>query len=122
MKILIAEDDSLILKTLQLCLKKNGNEVIACMDGLDAMERITEDRPDIIIVDIMLPYFSGLEIVGKVKQDTNPVPVIVISAMGQQSVVEEAMRLGADEYISKPFNINTLSSLLDKFSNQAQVA
>lgn len=122
MKILIAEDDSLILKTLQLCLKKDGNEVIACIDGLDAMEKIKEQEPDIIIVDIMLPYLSGLEIVGKVKQELDPIPVIVISAMGQQSVVEEAMRLGADDYISKPFNINTLNSLLAKFSARAMVA
>ena len=121
MKILIAEDDLLILKTLQLCLKKDGVEIIACMDGLDAMEKIKDNSPDIIIVDIMLPYFSGLEIVAKIKQNPEAVPIIVISAMGQQSIVEEAIRLGADEYISKPFNINTLNTLIERFTNPAPV-
>jgi len=110
MKILIAEDDSLILKTMELCLKRVGYEIISCADGLDAMEKIQSMKPDLIIVDIMLPYFSGLEIVGKVKQDENAVPVIVISAMGQQAVVDEALKLGADEYISKPFNLKLLES------------
>ena len=118
MKILIAEDDSLILKTMELCLKRDGYEIICCADGLDAMEKIQRTNPDLIIVDIMLPYVSGLEIVGKVKQNKNAVPVIVISAMGQQSVVEEAMKLGADEYISKPFNINALTAHISRLTTE----
>jgi DNA-binding response OmpR family regulator len=70
----------------------------------------------------MLPYFSGLEIVGKIKQELNAVPVIVISAMGQQEVVEEAMRLGADEYISKPFNITELVSHIARLTATAAIA
>lgn len=117
MKILIAEDDTLILKTLQLCLQKDGYDIICTMDGLEAIEKIEENKPDLIIVDIMLPYFSGLEILGKVKQAGSSVPVIVISAMGQQDVVDEAIRLGADEYISKPFNINSLSSHIKRLTS-----
>ncbi len=122
MKILIAEDDSLILKTLELCIKRDGYEIICCVDGLDAMEKIELMNPDLIIVDIMLPYFSGLEIVGKVKQNKDAPPVIVISAMGQQSVVDEAMKLGADEYISKPFNINLLTSHISRLTCQTATA
>ena len=122
MKILIAEDDSLILKTMELCLKRDGYEIICCIDGLDAMEKIELLNPDLIIVDIMLPYFSGLEIVGKVKQNDNAVPVIVISAMGQQAVVDEAMKLGADEYLSKPFNINTLTSHIVRLTSRKATA
>ncbi|MCW3081749.1 response regulator [Segetibacter sp.] len=121
MKILIAEDDSLILKTIELCLKRDGFEIICCMDGLDAMEKIEQLNPDLIIVDIMLPYFSGLEIVGKVKQNKNPVPIIVISAMGQQTVVDEAMKLGADEYISKPFNIAALTAHIKRLTSMEEV-
>jgi DNA-binding response OmpR family regulator len=69
----------------------------------------------------MLPYFSGLEIVGKVKQGSNP-PMIVISAMGQQSVVEEAMKLGADKYISKPFNINTIVDDISRLTTATAMA
>jgi two-component system response regulator VicR len=122
MKILIAEDDSLILKTMELCLKKDGYEIICCMDGLSAMEKIEQHHPDLIIVDIMLPYFSGLEIVGKVKQNENATPIIVISAMGQQDVVEEALKLGADQYISKPFNIRSLTDHITRLTNMAVTA
>jgi two-component system, OmpR family, response regulator VicR len=116
MKILIAEDDSLILKTMEQCLKKEGFEVLCSADGLDAMEKIEAHKPDIIIVDIMLPYFSGLEIVGKVKQGENPVPVIVLSAMGQQAVADEAIKLGADQYMTKPFNIKGLTSHINRLT------
>jgi DNA-binding response OmpR family regulator len=116
MKILLAEDDTLILKTMELFLKKEGYEVICSKDGLDAVEKIDTMFPEMIVVDIMLPYFSGLEIVGKVKQGPRPVPMIVISAMGQQSVVDEAMKLGADDYISKPFNIAQLKASLKQLT------
>jgi two-component system response regulator VicR len=112
MKILIAEDDSLILRTMELSLKKEGYEVIGCKDGMDAMEKILLHAPDLIIVDIMMPYLSGLEIVGKVRQTGDLTPIIVLSAMGQQAVVDEAMKLGAEDYISKPFNIKVLSSMI----------
>jgi two-component system, OmpR family, response regulator VicR len=119
MKILIAEDDSLILKTMELCLKKEGFEVICSVDGLDAMEKIEAYKPDILILDIMLPYFSGLEIVGKVKQSENPVPTIVLSAMGQQAVADEAIKLGADQYMTKPFNIHSLTAHITRLTATA---
>ncbi|MCW3110595.1 MAG: response regulator [Segetibacter sp.] len=122
MKILIAEDDSLILKTIELCLKKEGFEMICCLDGLDAMEKIQLLNPDLIIVDIMLPYFSGLEIVGKVKQNGSSTPIIVMSAMGQQGVVDEALKLGADDYIPKPFNIKVLNSMIRKHAGSSVIA
>ena len=116
MKILIAEDESLIMKTMELCLKREGHEIICCMDGLIALEKIEENNPDLIILDIMLPYISGLEIVGKVKQMGSTVPIIVISAMGQQAVAEEALKIGANEFISKPFNINELISHISRLT------
>lgn len=121
MKILIAEDDSLILKTMELCLKRDGYEIISCIDGLEAMQKIELHQPDLIIVDIMLPYLSGLEILSTVKQKLNAVPVIVISAMGQQAVVDEAIKLGADEFISKPFNINTLLTYIKQLTGTAVI-
>src|SRR4051812_21195984 len=108
MKILIAEDNSLMLKIIQKSLEKKGFEVIATGDGMEAVQKIEEHSPEVVILDIMMPFYSGLEIIGKIKQDSTRVKVIVISDMGQQSVVDEAMRLGADEYILKPFSINTL--------------
>jgi DNA-binding response OmpR family regulator len=99
-----------MLKTIELRLKKDGYTVIATTDGRQALEQIEAHDPDLIITDIMMPYSSGLEIVSKVNGGTvRKVPVIVLSAMGQENVVVDAFNLGADDYITKPFSPNELS-------------
>lgn len=109
MKILVAEDEPIMQKTIALRLKKDGHEVITTDNGREALSLIAERSPDLIITDIMMPYASGLEIVGTVKQLEKRIPVIVLSAMGQENVVLEAFQLGADDFISKPFSPNELS-------------
>lgn len=120
MKILIAEDEALILQTLELKLKKEGYEVIGCVDGLDALQKIDSEQPDMIITDIMMPYMSGLEVVRKVKNDlaSKNIPVIVLSTMGQESIVEEAFDLGADDYLKKPFSLSELSIRIKKLAKK----
>ena len=121
MKILIAEDEPLILQTLELKLKKEGYQVIGCTDGLDALQKIDTEQPDLIITDIMMPYMSGLEVVRKVKQEENPsnIPVIVLSTMGQESIVEEAFELGADDYLKKPFSLSELSIRIKRLAKKS---
>ncbi|RPD51048.1 MULTISPECIES: response regulator transcription factor [Chitinophagaceae] len=109
MKILVAEDEPIMLKTIELRLKKDGHEVMATDNGRKALEYVEQHQPDMIITDIMMPYTSGLEIVGKVRQGEKYIPVIVLSSMGQENVVLEAFNLGADDYITKPFSPNELS-------------
>jgi DNA-binding response OmpR family regulator len=121
MKILIAEDEPLILQTLELKLKKEGYEVIGCVDGLDALQKIDSEQPDLIITDIMMPYMSGLEVVRKVKNDLSSknIPVIVLSTMGQESIVEEAFELGADDYLKKPFSLSELSIRIKRLARKS---
>ena len=121
MKILIAEDEPLILQTLELKLKKEGYTVIGCVDGLDALQKIDAEKPDLIITDIMMPYMSGLEVVRKVKSDLDSrnIPVIVLSTMGQESIVEEAFELGADDYLKKPFSLSELSIRIKKLARKS---
>jgi DNA-binding response OmpR family regulator len=120
MKILVAEDEPIMLKTIELRLKKDGHEVIITSNGRDAMEQIDHHDPDFIITDIMMPYASGLEIVGKVKGGSQrKVPIIVLSAMGQENVVLEAFNLGADDYITKPFSPNELSMRVKRLALSA---
>lgn len=109
MKILIAEDEPIMQKTIALRLKKDGYQVLVTNNGREALHLIAEQAPDLIITDIMMPYASGLEIVGTVKSGATKTPVIVLSAMGQENVVLEAFQLGADDFIAKPFSPNELS-------------
>ncbi|MGN6165385.1 MAG: response regulator transcription factor [Flavisolibacter sp.] len=115
MKILVAEDEPIMLKTISLRLKKDGHTVITTDNGREALEQIESEVPDLIITDIMMPYSSGLEIVGKVRQ-SRKTPIIILSSMGQENIVLEAFNLGADDYITKPFSPNELSMRVKRFS------
>lgn len=116
MKILVAEDEMIMLKTIELRLKKDGHEITTCSDGREAIKKIEEINPDLIITDIMMPFASGLEIIETVKrQSGNRIKIIVLSAMGQENVVLEAFQLGADDYITKPFSPNELSMRVRRY-------
>lgn len=117
MTILVAEDEIIMLKTIELRLKKDGHTVILTQDGREALKRIEESAVDLIITDIMMPFASGLEIIEAVKRKPGKkIPVIVLSAMGQENVVLEAFQLGADDYITKPFSPNELSLRVKRFA------
>jgi DNA-binding response OmpR family regulator len=117
MKILVVEDNQLILKVIETKLKKEGYDVISCENGKEAIEKITHSLPDLVITDIMLPYNSGLEIVSFVKVGLKKnIPIIVLSGMGQERTIEEAFKLGADDYMTKPFSLSELSMRIKRFS------
>lgn len=119
MKILLADDDSLMLKTIEYRLKKDGFEVIPCLDGNEAFEKIASENPDIIVTDIMMPFVTGLELVDKtrneLKKDT---PIIVLSGVGLEKTVLEAFELGADDFISKPFSPSELVVRINRLSRK----
>jgi DNA-binding response OmpR family regulator len=109
MKILIAEDEEMMLKTMEFKLKKEGFQVVACSNGEEAMEKIASENPDIIVTDIRMPFVTGLDIVKRVKVELKlNIPIIVLSAVGLEKTVLEAFDLGADDFITKPFSPNEL--------------
>lgn len=111
LKILIFEDDILIIKILEFILKKDGYQVAICKDGLNAIEKFSVFMPDLIITAIMFPIRAGLEIIKYSKKHCANIPVIVISSLEEveeKETVEEAFNLGADDFILKPFNPNEL--------------
>ncbi|MES2730469.1 MAG: response regulator transcription factor [Bacteroidota bacterium] len=115
MKILVVEDEELMLKALEFRLKKDGYTIVRAMDGRDALAKIGLEDFDLIITDIMLPFNNGLEIVNQVKNKLGKkTPVIVLSAVGLENVVLEAFDLGADDYITKPFSPTELSIRVKK--------
>ena len=115
MKILIAEDEPIILMAIERQLKKEGFEVIITTDGREALMVMEEHKPDLIITDILMPFTSGLELIGIIKATAHKnIPIIVLSAMGQESTVFEAFQLGADDFLTKPFNPTELSIRVKK--------
>lgn len=108
MLILIAEDDELILKTIEHKLLKEGYEVILSRNGREAIDNIQNKNADLIITDIMMPFASGIEILSAIKSTGKKTPVIMLSSMGQEEVVLNAFDLGASDFIVKPFSPNEL--------------
>lgn len=118
-KILIVEDDELMIKILQFILKKEGYQITISKDGLNAIERIPIIEPDLVITDVMLPYKSGLEVINFIKSNYKDTPVIVLSALGEEErTVVEAFKLGADDFIAKPFNPNELMLRVKRLFNK----
>lgn len=114
-KVLLIEDDTLIQRTVASKLKKEGFNVISCIDGKEGVEMLNSELPDIVLTDVMLPYISGLEIVSAVKAITDKnIRVIVFSTLGQEQTVSEAFELGADDYITKPFSLTELTIRIKK--------
>ena len=116
MKILLAEDDELIIKVLERkILKDNVGEVTLAKDGRQALECIKNQKYDLIITDMMMPYLGGLEIIHYVRDTLKlSTPIIVLSAADLDEQVMEAFEAGADDFMSKPFNPNELVMRIKK--------
>jgi chemosensory pili system protein ChpA (sensor histidine kinase/response regulator) len=111
MKILIADDEELILEIMSRKIAANGYEVICAKDGLDAWEKITKDIPDIIILDLNMPKMDGWAVLSQLRQ--NPpvkrwLPVIIVSAQNELDNYKKGVSLEADHYLSKPCQIDDI--------------
>ncbi|MDB5192444.1 MAG: response regulator [Segetibacter sp.] len=122
MKILIAEDEPLMLMAIEGKLKNDGFEVIATRDGQEALKVLEKDTVDLIITDILMPYTSGLELISIVKSTGAKTPIIVLSGLGQEDTVMEAFQLGADDFLTKPFNPTELSVRVKRLLKVRKIA
>lgn len=101
-KILIIDDDPNINELVQLYFKADGFETIACLDGEQALEIINTEKPDLIVLDLMLPGQSGFDILKSLRKTSN-IPVIMLTARGDTLDQVVGLELGADDYVTKPF-------------------
>ena len=114
-RVLICEDDFILLRTIEYILKKRGLETIVASDGRMARQLIDNEVFDLMITDIHMPYFSGLELVRYIREvHQNDMPVIVLSRVGLEETKQDAFDLGATDYLTKPFNPVELSECVSK--------
>lgn len=108
-RLLLAEDDELLASLLNFRLQKGGYEVSHSADGKQVKEYLAKTMPDIIVSDIMMPYFSGMELIDYVRNELNSkIPIIIISSAGNEENVLSAFELGANDFISKPVSPSEL--------------
>lgn len=113
-KILVVDDEKLIRWTLEQHLVKEGYDVTTVESAEKGMELITEDQPDLVLLDNRLPEMSGLEMLEKLKAPDRGLMVIMITAHGMVETAVRAMKLGAYDYISKPFNLDEITFVIRK--------
>jgi DNA-binding response OmpR family regulator len=105
-KVLLVDDDPVILKLLQVNFEMEGYKVMTANDGVEGLEKARKERPDIVLLDIMMPRMDGLEVTKALKGDasTKDIPIILLSAKAQASDVQVGKDMGADDYLTKPFD------------------
>ena len=110
-KILIVDDEAGLRGIIGSFFRVKGFQTAEAGDGLEAMERIREERPDVVLLDINMPIMDGLTFLSKVKEDPsmNTVPVIILSARTESKDVEKGIGLGAQFYLEKPISFENLN-------------
>ena len=102
-RILVADDDMNVHKSLNAYFKREGYQLLSAYDGEEAISLVRQARPDIVILDIMMPKQDGLMVCREIRKDSN-IPIIMLSAKGEEFDKLLGLELGADDYITKPFS------------------
>jgi two-component system response regulator AtoC len=114
MKILIVDDDEKIIYAFQEVMQKEGHQLIEAKDGLEALDKINIDAPDMIFMDITMPQCDGLEALTRMKEMNDTTPVIIITGQGTMETAIAAMKLGAFQYLAKPLSIEDIRAEIRK--------
>ncbi len=113
-KVLIADDEEGVRDLCTAIAEDEGYEVITASDGIAALQKIREEIPDVILLDVRMPEMDGLEVFQKLKEDYIDAPVVFITAFGSSDLAIEAMKQGAYDYITKPFDVDEIRIVLKK--------
>ena len=106
--ILVAEDDRAVRDAVERALAFEGYEVITARDGAEALQRVLNDKPDLVVLDVMMPIVDGFEACRRLRASGNQVPVLMLTARTEVSDRVEGLDAGADDYLAKPFALEEL--------------
>lgn len=106
LKILVCDDERHIVRLIQVNLEKQGYTVVTAFDGKEGLEKVRSEKPDLLVLDVMMPYMDGFEVLKSLRKEpeTAELPVIMLTAKAQDKDVFEGYHYGADMYLTKPFN------------------
>lgn len=112
--ILIVDDEQIMRDLLNKILSREGYNIITATDGVDALEKINCTKVDIVISDMKMPKMNGFELLKHIKADYEDIGIIIMTAYGDTYTVKDALLLGADEYITKPFKSYEISLVVER--------
>lgn len=113
-RVLIVDDDKDIVSIVKAILSGRGWDIEAAYSGQEALEAVTSQKPDIILLDIMMPEMNGIEVLKRLKKIDADARIIMITAFGDVESYLDSMELGAYEYINKPFETDELLEMIDR--------
>ena len=118
LKILVCDDERHIVRLIQVNLEKQGWQVVTAYDGKEGLEKIRAEKPDLCVLDVMMPYMDGFEVLKSLRREpeTESLPVIMLTAKAQDKDVFEGYHYGADMYLTKPFNPAELVSFVKRIA------
>lgn len=119
--ILVVDDDVSVRDVVRRYLEREGFRVVLAGDGESALDLLTESEPDLVVLDLMLPGVSGLEVCKRMRQRTK-LPVVMLTALGEESDRVLGLELGADDYVVKPFSPRELTLRVDSVLRRARAA
>jgi DNA-binding response OmpR family regulator len=118
-KILIVDDEPAIVELARLYLEKNGFETVTAADGIQALVKVKQEHPDLVVLDLMLPELDGWEVCRRLRAETS-IPIIMLTARSEDVDKIVGLELGADDYITKPFNPRELVARVKAVLRRAQ--
>ncbi len=118
LKILVCDDERHIVRLIQVNLEKQGYQVVTAYDGKEGLEKIRSEKPNLVVLDVMMPYMDGFEVLKNLRRDVEfeNLPVIMLTAKAQDKDVFEGYHYGADMYLTKPFNPNELVTFVKRIA------
>ncbi|OQB27448.1 MAG: Transcriptional regulatory protein AfsQ1 [Chloroflexi bacterium ADurb.Bin180] len=120
-KLLIIEDDADLVKALELYFSRAGYEVVTAANGLEGLQVLYKERPDIVILDIAMPKLDGWEVCRRIRE-LSQVPIVILTARVQEDERVKGLKLGADDYVVKPFSLKELDARLEAVLRRARAA
>ena len=118
--ILVVDDEPRMIQFIRMNLELEGYRVIQASNGLEALDKVREELPDLVIMDVMMPDLDGFETL-RLLRETSDVPVIMLTVKAEEDDVVRGLRLGADDYVTKPFSPRELSSRVQALLRRAEL-
>src|SRR5512136_1618998 len=119
--VLIVEDDPTMLRALKDNFEFHGYKILAAEDGEDGLNTALNAKPDLIVLDIMLPKINGYEVCRLIRREKLAMPIVMLTAKGEESDIVLGLNLGADDYMTKPFSIKELLARAEALKRRVRV-
>ena len=127
-RILVVDDEPPIVRLMEFILARQGHEMLVAVNGEEALEKVRTLKPDLVLLDIMMPRIDGYEVARTLRADPaySRLPIIMLSAKAQEDDIRKGMDVGVDEYITKPFSpehlVHVVSDYLNRLHAEGRVA